>query len=151
MVHTHLAMQIISSHYNDSFSVIPTIGSRWVFDTKDPFNQIVVQVTNCKRGYVEIGHIIDINGKQELGTFIRRSLLSSDFVKLLSESKGLSRHWFLAPVCWRVPPHSAVTQQGAGCESKVDQGYLVVAYGTHFAQLRLAEASEGFQNLGHCP
>ena len=81
MVHTHLAMQIISSHYNDSFSVIPSIGSRWVFDTKDPFNQIVVQVTNCKRGYVEIGHIIDINGKQELGTFIRRSLLSSDFVK----------------------------------------------------------------------
>ena len=60
------------------------------------------------------------------------------FVKLFSESKGLSRHWFLAPVFWRVPPHSAVTQQGAGGESKVDQGYLVVAYGTHFAQLSLA-------------
>ncbi len=73
------------------------------------------------------------------------------FVKLSSESKDLSRHWFLAPVFWRVPPHSAVTQQGAGGESKVDQGYLVVAYSTHFPQLRLAEASEGFQNLGHCP
>ena len=73
------------------------------------------------------------------------------FVKLFSESKGLSHHWFLAPVFWRVPPHSTVTQQGAGGESKVDHGYLVVAYGTHFAQLRLAEASEGFQNLSHCP
>ena len=44
-----------------------------------------------------------------------------------------------------------MAQQGAGGESKIDYGNLVVANGAHFPQLRLAQSGEGFQYLSHGP
>ena len=35
-----------------------------------------------------------------------------------------------------------MAEQGAGGESEVDHGHLIVADGAHFAQLRLTEAGE---------
>ena len=73
-------MNKLLTQYNESFSVIPTLGSRWVFDTKDPFSQIKVQITGIERGWIQIGYVMMINNREQLGEFIRRSMPVKDFI-----------------------------------------------------------------------
>jgi hypothetical protein len=73
-------MNQLLNQYNTSFSVIPTLGSRWVFDTKDPFSQIKVEITAIERGWIQFGYVLMDNNREVLGEFVRRSLPVKDFV-----------------------------------------------------------------------